>query len=65
MKERRLNDATPAEWDAASRSSRHTQIITRLIEEYRDKAVNSKDSQQLYVYSQVMSELQQVLKELK
>lgn len=65
MKERRLNDATPAEWDQAYRHTRHTQLLEEKIEEFRQKAVNSKEPNDLYVSTLVVSALQTILRKLK
>ena len=64
-REKRLNDATPAEWDQAYRHTRHTKLLEEIVEEYRAKAVNSKEPNDLYVSTLVVSELQKVLNELK
>ena len=64
-REKRLNDATPSEWDQAYRHTRHTKLLEEIIEEYRAKAVNSQEPNDLYVSTMVVGELQKVLNELK
>lgn len=62
---KRLNDATPEEWDQAYRHTQHTKLLNAKIEEFRKKAVESKEPNDLYVSTLVISELQKILQELK